>query len=842
MKTKTYLGTLLVINFILCANFIYSQVPMGFSYQTIVRDANGNLIENKDVSFRFTLTDANESIYYVETHSLKTSLHGVANVIIGKGNVVQGTISTVPWNSTDVLLKVELDPEGGFNFINLGSSKLYSVPYALFAANGPTGPVGPAGNGISKVIDNGDGTLTFEFDNGYQYISPNLKGPQGEVGPIGPQGIQGASGPTGPQGIQGLTGPIGLIGPQGIPGPKGEKGDAGTGLTNRGGWSSGTNYNPGDYVFSQSKDDPTVNSMWIAESSSTFLSTILPKDDPTKWVEFEAPQGPEGLQGLQGEKGEQGPIGPQGPQGIQGQIGPVGPQGTVGPQGLQGVSGTNGISIQWIGSLQSVPTNPSVNQAYYNTIDKKAYIWNGSSWSILVQDGTNGISLNWIGIYSSHPTSPNTNTAYYNSTDKKAYIWNGTAWNILAQDGAVGPEGPLVTGSLGQTLFHNGTTWSATNSITINGQNIGIGNLLPDARLVIKGEATSLPENPIMKVRNSNDKVITETNNNGVRIYSDDNVISNNRTDSIFLGSMNKLSGIKVASYSAISDAKAGIFSATITDATVTHNRFGISGVSYGNGSGNHYGVYGYGSGLGQYNYGVVGITDNVGNQTYGTTGSYNMGGYFEASNNYNGNCGVIGYSYGSFGYDNLGGLFKCEVINGLYNEGIYAKATNGATNYGIYAEASGGTTNYAGYFSGSVKVTGTFSNPSDKNLKNKITPIKNALNKVVGLNGVTFEWKSDNELTEYTQIRTFNGKREISSFNFPKGLQYGVIAQEVEKVIPELVVTDSDGLKSVDYIKITPLLIEAIKEQQLQIDSLKEYTKKLESKLEEIIKLKTEF
>ena len=74
---------------------------------------------------------------------------------------------------------------------------------------------------------------------------------------------------------------------------------------------------------------------------------------------------------------------------------------------------------------------------------------------------------------------------------------------------------------------------------------------------------------------------------------------------------------------------------------------------------------------------------------------------------------------------------------------------------------------------------------------------IPNALDKVKDLRGVSFSWKE-------------NGRKSI-----------GLIAQEVEKIIPELV-NETDGVKSLAYGNIVGLLIEAIKEQQNQIDELK--------------------
>jgi len=154
-------------------------------------------------------------------------------------------------------------------------------------------------------------------------------------------------------------------------------------------------------------------------------------------------------------------------------------------------------------------------------------------------------------------------------------------------------------------------------------------------------------------------------------------------------------------------------------------------------------------------------------------------------------------------------------------NYGIRSSASGGYINYGVYASASGGTTNWAGYFSGNVYSTGSFSS-SDKNLKKNINPLSGALKKVMQLQGVNYEWKSDSELSS---IKKNSDKKDENSksFNFPKGNQIGVIAQDVEKVLPELVLTDGDGLKSVDYVKIVPVLIEAIKEQQKQIEKLTE-------------------
>jgi len=97
----------------------------------------------------------------------------------------------------------------------------------------------------------------------------------------------------------------------------------------------------------------------------------------------------------------------------------------------------------------------------------------------------------------------------------------------------------------------------------------------------------------------------------------------------------------------------------------------------------------------------------------------------------------------------------------------------------------------------------------SDKRLKENIKPLDSALDKVLKISGVSFDWK---ELT----------KEEKKTIHGNEGHDVGVIAQEIEEVLPEVVTERDTGYKAVKYEKIVPLLIEAIKEQQKQIEELK--------------------
>ena len=100
--------------------------------------------------------------------------------------------------------------------------------------------------------------------------------------------------------------------------------------------------------------------------------------------------------------------------------------------------------------------------------------------------------------------------------------------------------------------------------------------------------------------------------------------------------------------------------------------------------------------------------------------------------------------------------------------------------------------------------VQGAITACSDIRYKKDITPLPNALNNVMKLQGVNYFWKT----------------KEFPDKKFTEAKQLGFIAQEIEKIYPEVVMTDKDGYKSVDYSRLTPVLVEAMKEQQKIIDS----------------------
>jgi hypothetical protein len=98
--------------------------------------------------------------------------------------------------------------------------------------------------------------------------------------------------------------------------------------------------------------------------------------------------------------------------------------------------------------------------------------------------------------------------------------------------------------------------------------------------------------------------------------------------------------------------------------------------------------------------------------------------------------------------------------------------------------------------------------NSSDKRLKENIRPITNPIDKLLKLSGNTFKWTTEYYATQNTSL--------------VKEFDVGVVAQEVQEVLPEAVHTRDNGMLAVDYQKLIPLLIECIKEQQNQINELR--------------------
>ncbi|MEO5571614.1 MAG: collagen-like protein [Bacteroidia bacterium] len=147
-----------------------AQTPQAIPYQGVARNASGNIIAGQNISLRLSIHDVTPSgtVVYKETHSATTNTLGLFSVSIGQGTAITGTLAGVNWGTGAKYLQVEIDPAGGVAYIDMGTTQLNSVPYALYAETANV---------------------------------PGLPGPQGPQGDPGPAGATGATGPQGPTGL-----------------------------------------------------------------------------------------------------------------------------------------------------------------------------------------------------------------------------------------------------------------------------------------------------------------------------------------------------------------------------------------------------------------------------------------------------------------------------------------------------------------------------------------------------------------------------------------------------------------------------------------------------------------
>jgi hypothetical protein len=272
-----------------------------------------SVFANQSFQTFVNINDELGNLLYREEHYASTDGNGLITVKMGDGLYVAGPISNfnqIDWGTGKYYLVVD------FNINNTISStapeQLVTVPYSFYS--------GKAGNGMTSVADNGNGTLTFTYANGATYTTPTLSGIQGTAGAAGPVGPTGATGPTGQSAYelwlaQGNTGSV------------------------------------QDFLST------SAYQIWLAQGNTgtaqDFLNTLVGPAGAS------GPTGQQGIAGVQGMIGPSGPQGIQGPAGVAGATGPQGIQGPVGPTGMDGKSayeiavlnGFVGTETQWLLSL-----------------------------------------------------------------------------------------------------------------------------------------------------------------------------------------------------------------------------------------------------------------------------------------------------------------------------------------------------------------------------------------------------------------------------------------------------------------------------------------------------------
>lgn len=171
-----------------------------------------------------------------------------------------------------------------------------------------------------------------------------------------------------------------------------------------------------------------------------------------------------------------------------------------------------------------------------------------------------------------------------------------------------------------------------------------------------------------------------------------------------------------------------------------------------------------------------------------------------------------------NFGY---GGFFEGNYI------GVVGRGTTGGF-AGVYAHAKGAMN--AIYINGNMAGTGTNNYSSDAKLKKNIQPVEGALDKIMTMKPSVYEFKVG----------------EFGSMELPKGKHYGLIAQDLQEIYPELVIEnnltgegrpDNVNYLGINYQELTPILISAIQEQQGIIQELKMQNASQQKQIDELNK-----
>jgi hypothetical protein len=179
-------------------------------------------------------------------------------------------------------------------------------------------------------------------------------------------------------------------------------------------------------------------------------------------------------------------------------------------------------------------------------------------------------------------------------------------------------------------------------------------------------------------------------------------------------------------------------------------------------------------------------------------------------------------------------GSFINLSTNSSYKQAIYVNNTEAlwydgthfswgyGANYNFFGRpvtigGADASSTYTLNVNGTINSTSGYYNVSDARWKKDLVPLMNTLPLLVQINGYRFNWNVDN----------------FPGMNFEKENQIGIIAQEVEKLFPELVRTDQNGFKAVAYDKLSVLLLQGIKEQQQQIEDSKQENFQLKTEIQ---------
>jgi len=154
MKTKSILFACILITL-----GVFGQSPQRLSYQAVIRNASGKLVQGVVVGIRFSILQdsTNGNSVYTEIENATTNNNGLVSVEIG-GGTSGDDFTSINWDNGPYFLKTEVDPNGGVNYSITGVTQLLSVPYALYSLKAGNGFSGDYNDLINKPVTDGSET------------------------------------------------------------------------------------------------------------------------------------------------------------------------------------------------------------------------------------------------------------------------------------------------------------------------------------------------------------------------------------------------------------------------------------------------------------------------------------------------------------------------------------------------------------------------------------------------------------------------------------------------------------------------------------------------------------
>jgi hypothetical protein len=883
------LFTLFVI--IALTNSVFAQSPQKMSYQCVVRNSSGTLVTNQTVGMKISILQGSASgtVVFSETYSPnpQTNANGLVSIEIGSGIPVIGTFTGINWAAGPYFLKTETDPLGGTNYTIVGTSQLLSVPYALYAKT--------AGNGFSGNYNDLTNKPTL-FSGSYPDLTnkpalfdgtwASLAGKPafsavatsgawaditGKPTTLAGYGI--TNGMSTSHVANGITstnivnwtnafswGNHASVGYAVFPSQTGNSGRYLTtnGTTpawsrlavigetgavdevlfevkNKNGQTIFAVYNEGvrvyvdDGVVKGAKGGFAVGGFGDSKAPSQQYFFIDP-DSIRAYVDTSQVKGAKGgfaVGGFGNSKGFTPLFLSMTPKNYF--IGEgSGGKNTTGRynsfMGFKtGFNNTIGGYNAFLG-YQAGYTNISGNYnvflgfkaGYKSTASYNTFL--GYQAGIANTTGQYNAFMGYNSGFSNTSGSSNVfigNQAGYSNTTGYSNVILGTSAGINNIDGFGNTFIGNLAGSTNTSGFWNIFIGeSAGISNTTASRNIFIGpyagryNTTGDFNVFVgqqTGEANTTGRFNLFAGRAAGNFNTTGQLNTFLGINSGNANLTGNENVNLG-GESGKWNS--TGSYNVNLGTGAG-FSNTNGNYNIMIGEY--TGVSLTSGSSNIFIGPGAGGGL-----------TNTSNKLFienSTADNNNALIYGDFASDYlkiNGNVDIRNVLH----LTSTGQVLYVNNAEALYYNGTLFSWGFGAT-YNYFAKpitigTSGNPGSYMLVVNGNAYSYGSWAS-SDVRWKKNIIPIGNPINKIIRLDGVNYEWRTD----------------EFPLNNFDHGKQIGLIAQDVEKIFPELVRTDNNGYKAVSYDKLSVLLLEGMKEQQKQIESYRSENENLKSKLQ---------